>query len=396
MNQITMESTLHPSSKQTCLLSICLVLATSQAFASDVNVGDFVFPKERPAQLRIGVSVSAEVDSTEYLRVLKVDGDRLLVECHSILAKTPEGEEDASGWISMHAVNDLDSQIAIWKIHARRLQDATVYAYVGRLQILGDTYVRDAVDSFSHAINLSPLEYSNYDLRAKAWAKLELWERASEDFKQAARLTAHLQPAWLTLSFERLAAVTLECAHEPIAESSASVGAPPEPQVYEELVDNPEYNSWSTYEPGKSIIMKSSMTLAGTKPYSLQMMVVNVTPSGVTIRERFTEGDAKINEFTIPAKIPKSRVVSGIWVNAPGKGFQVEQTERIGSEKIRIDGKDYECEIFQAKCQADSTRGRITIWRSNEIPGHFAKIIVSLGEVVMTSTIEKVDFHELG
>jgi tetratricopeptide (TPR) repeat protein len=152
-------------------------------------VGDFVFPKRTPAELRVGYQVTAEVAVDDYLIVLERQGDWLWVECRDLQATDVSGPR---GWVPVSEVDDLDEQIRYWKEDAREeaSTDPLDYYFLGLICRLSDEpyYLKEAISYFTRAIQLAPADELYYQMRSYCWGQLEQYELAIEDLEMALAL----------------------------------------------------------------------------------------------------------------------------------------------------------------------------------------------------------------
>lgn len=166
------------------LFVLCLVSAVSARAAAP---GDFVFPKTTPGAIKVGDEVVAEVKITDYLKVEKVDGDWLWVECRDLLAP---GDEGKKGWIAASTVDDLETQIRYFEGRANEGNNAGAFFLAGAVSALpdDDQHQQHALDYFTKAIDLDATVAYYHQRRASCYVMLDNFAAAITDLESAARI----------------------------------------------------------------------------------------------------------------------------------------------------------------------------------------------------------------
>ncbi len=149
----------------------------------------------------------------------------------------------------------------------------------------------------------------------------------------------------------------------------------------QELVDNPEYKSWSSFEKGTSVtrdmtanaagrVIKSQMTLtleslSGEAAIVTQATVVEVGGMKVT---------AQNQKQTIPAKISKAKADE----------FEKARVKK-GEETLKIAGKEYQCIKFDTVYEQQNLKMKAMLWYCEQIPGGMAKLEADGGNLFKLS-----------
>ncbi|HVT88830.1 MAG TPA: hypothetical protein VHD56_08270 [Tepidisphaeraceae bacterium] len=138
----------------------------------------------------------------------------------------------------------------------------------------------------------------------------------------------------------------------------------------DEIIDNPQYQSWAKHKPGTSVTLQSDM-VAGTLSQSRQTMqtLVSIDENNATVQMTMDMGPSApaLRQISlIPAKVEKSR--EGIPLNYAGT------LKEIGKETVQIAGKSYNCVVteFTGRNAQGTAVGKF--WRTVEIPGGMAKM----------------------
>jgi tetratricopeptide (TPR) repeat protein len=167
--------------------SLFIVCVVASAIAQAAAPGDFVFPKTTPGSIKVGDEVVAEVKITDYLKVEKVEGDWLWVECRDLLAP---GDEGKKGWVSAGSVDDLETQIRYFEGRANEGSNAGAFFLAGAVASLpdDDQHQNQALDFFTKAINLDGTVAYYHQRRASCYVMLDNYSAAITDLESAARI----------------------------------------------------------------------------------------------------------------------------------------------------------------------------------------------------------------
>lgn len=170
------------------ILSAAAMLSFGAAtWVQALEVGDYVFPKTTPGAIKIGDEVVAAVKITDFLKVEKVEGDWLWVECRDLLAPNDEGKK---GWIVSSAVDDLDAQVHYFDGRGAENNNAGAYFLAGAVASLldDDDHTRRALGLFTKAIELDGKTSYYRQRRASSNVLLGNYPAAIADLQEAGRI----------------------------------------------------------------------------------------------------------------------------------------------------------------------------------------------------------------
>ena len=182
---------------------------------------------------------------------------------------------------------------------------------------------------------------------------------------------------------------------QPAASQPSAQGAPA--AMAEEIVDNPEYQSWSRFKPGTTVTLSLETTTRGrTRKAEITSTLVELTAEDAVVEgtskniEPSSQSIAKVKD-AIPAKVKKADV-GGPEIMPPGmKG----QTMMLGDEDVTVGGKTYTCNVVQFT-MTDKQSGLKTTgksWTCQEVPGRSVKLEASTtgaAEFVTKTTLTTV------
>jgi hypothetical protein len=144
-----------------------------------------------------------------------------------------------------------------------------------------------------------------------------------------------------------------------------------------EMVDNPQYTSWAKCKPGTKITISQDLVFGAVHmSNSAAQRLIDVTPEKVVFHvvktfNRDGQTDEKEEKVEVPAKVEKGQ--ENLPANVTGT------TKEIGSEKVEIAGKTYECKVVEFSgelVQGQSVSGKVSgkMWETPEIPGGLARM----------------------
>lgn len=151
-----------------------------------------------------------------------------------------------------------------------------------------------------------------------------------------------------------------------------------------EMVDNPQYVSWSKQKPGTKIIQQNQMTAQGVAmSQDITQTLIAVTPEKATVEiavtmEMMGQKHEQKQKQDIAAKVEKGKE----YLAADAQGT----VKSLGKESLSIGGKDYECEVIEVS--GENKQGKFTgkLWNSLQVPGNLAKMEMSMGSPASTTT----------
>jgi hypothetical protein len=140
----------------------------------------------------------------------------------------------------------------------------------------------------------------------------------------------------------------------------------------DDLVENPEYTSWSKFKTGTSVSIKST-SLAAKK--SIEVIItsklIEVTPDKVVIETTSLLKD-KAKDFSPPAEkreipkltpLPKGLSREDFAANKP------RGTVEEGDETLKLAGLEIKTKWYKYQADVEGTKLEGKLWVSREIPG---------------------------
>jgi hypothetical protein len=172
----------------------------------------------------------------------------------------------------------------------------------------------------------------------------------------------------------RFAALTLVCLTAVVmfASSGAARG---QAAAAEEMVENPQYQSWARHKPGTNVVMQMTtvaqgqnmnmeitQTLKDVKPDQLTVEVVN------KMDMMGQKHEMPAQTVTVMAKVPKSEAD----VNKLPAGVKGTAKE-AANETVTVAGKTYDCKVTEFSGEAQGTKSKGKVWRHDDVPGMVLK-----------------------
>ena len=182
---------------------------------------------------------------------------------------------------------------------------------------------------------------------------------------------------------------------QPAASQPLAQGGPA--ALAEEIVDNPEYQSWSKCKAGTTVTLSIETTTRGTTTKEeITRTLVELTAEKAVVEgtlkhiEPSSQNIVKAKD-AFPAKVKKADVVGPDVMPPSMKG----QTMVLGDEDVTIGGKTYTCKVVQLTV-TDTQSGLKTTaksWTCQEVPGRSVKLEASYTgavELVAKTTLTTV------
>jgi hypothetical protein len=165
----------------------------------------------------------------------------------------------------------------------------------------------------------------------------------------------------------------------------------------EDLVENPQYVSWTKHQPGSSVTMTMNTSSGGqSMTMTMTQTLVEVTDEAAVV-EMNTEMDMAgqkhsmpVQQLKVEAKVPKAQ--ADMTALPPGVKGEAKQ---VGNETVEIAGKSYDCEVIQFTGEADGVTSSGKIWRHDSIPGTVAKTEMKTEGPMATSVSMQVTSLDL-
>lgn len=148
----------------------------------------------------------------------------------------------------------------------------------------------------------------------------------------------------------------------------------------EELVDSQIYKSWAAHGVGTKVVTEGKMS-GGPMQMNMEMtselvekdaaQVVVEVQTTVTIPGMPAQQPPK-QKMVFKAKVPKGQEVMG-QLPADHKA----ELKEIGTEKVEVGGKSYECKVLEFKGTSPTGDASGKVWTHQDIPGHTVKLTMT-------------------
>ncbi len=175
----------------------------------------------------------------------------------------------------------------------------------------------------------------------------------------------------------------------------APVVVPPPPSLDDlPLVAHPEYDNWSNFPIGTTVIRKDNLACVECEVFlHSSLRLVKKSDDGVTI-ETLTaierDGARQQSDITSADYVAKFRLPKGMELDQ----FQLPtlKAKLVGEEKLTVGDQEVQCEVFGFEDQSEAGPVDVKLWRSSEIPGRQVKkeIVDRKGVVLSSSNIVEI------
>jgi hypothetical protein len=160
--------------------------------------------------------------------------------------------------------------------------------------------------------------------------------------------------------------------------------------VQDEMIENPEYKSWSTQKAGAWVKFKMKTEIGERKMEGeVTTKLKEITDTKAVIEQTSTfeiMGQKQSNTLsrTLESKIKKGTDSEG----------SKSETVGEGDEEIEIKGKKMKCHWVQTKVSGKNGTALIKRWLADEIVGGAARMEITNdgGTMKMTSTLTAIDW----
>jgi|SRR3954447_7084194 hypothetical protein len=146
----------------------------------------------------------------------------------------------------------------------------------------------------------------------------------------------------------------------------------------QDLVDNPQYTTWSKHKPESTITFAMNTDAAGQQMAGTVVhRLMEVTPDQATVELKTTVqvmGQPQTSSTTAvyKAKVPKADAeVTKVPKNVKGTG------KEVGDEKVQVGEKSINCKVVEFEGQMNEMQNsqvKGKMWRSEEVPGGLVKM----------------------
>jgi len=176
------------------------------------------------------------------------------------------------------------------------------------------------------------------------------------------------------------------------AMASLAVGTEAEAPAEPEMVDNPEYANWASFEVGAMAKMKGVTLDADGNKVSEQITTMTLTSlddeaavvtTEMTIVAAGMEVETPATERRIPAQVPVAADDAEAEAQAEA---QVEAEVEQGEETIEVAAGTFECHFTRTTItrtvEGEEFTSTTTMWTNDEVPGKLVKMeFVSDGQM---------------
>jgi len=166
----------------------------------------------------------------------------------------------------------------------------------------------------------------------------------------------------------------------------------------QDMVDNPQYTTWSRQKPESTITYAMNTEAAGQQMTgSVVHKLLEVTPEQATVELKTTvqvmgQSQTSTTKAVYKAKVPKADAeATKLPKNIKGTA------KEVGDEKVQVGDKSINCKVIEyegtmQEMQNGQAKGKI--WRSQEVPGGIVKMqsdISGATAVKMLMTLQSMD-----
>ncbi len=160
------------------------------------------------------------------------------------------------------------------------------------------------------------------------------------------------------------------------------------------LVPHPEYENWSNFPVGTTVIRKDNLaSMEGAVILHTTLRLAKKSDDGVTIEsltaiERDNarqESDVATTDYPAQFRLPKGMAIEQFQLPTP-------KAKRVGKETLTLNSREYETEVFTFEDQSEAGPVDVKLWRSNDVPGRQAKkeIVDRKGIVLSSSNVVEI------
>ncbi len=139
----------------------------------------------------------------------------------------------------------------------------------------------------------------------------------------------------------------------------------------EDLVDNPKYQSWSTFPVGTSITGHTNTKMgAQSMTMELKQKLIEKTAEKLTLEVLSSfQGTAHTEKQEVAAKVPQSKAVKEDELPQGVTG----KAEKQPDEQVKIGDKSYTCKVMSFSGEMHGSKASGKTWTSNQVPGGLVK-----------------------
>lgn len=171
------------------------------------------------------------------------------------------------------------------------------------------------------------------------------------------------------------------------------------PLAAQEMVENPEYASWSKFKKGSSVSLKSTrVTKSQKSEVIITMTLMDVGPDKLVIETSSVVKDSKEKDFkTTPEKKEVMKIIplpKGLVKEDFAAGKPPGTTEE-GIETLKIAGLELKTKWYKYKAEVAGIKIEGKRWVSSEVPGNIVKNeMTTTGEFAETNTLELIELKK--
>jgi len=164
----------------------------------------------------------------------------------------------------------------------------------------------------------------------------------------------------------------------------------------EDMVENPQYKSWSAFKVGTVVKMQMNTS---TKVGDMEMatkMAMTTTLKELTadkaVVEMVAEMDMNGTKTAMPAQ--KQEIPAKVAAGAASQPAGVTVTKKgEGDEEVAVGDKKYKCHWVENQMTSDQMEGTSKTWTCSDVPGGMVKMVSDTSKPMKSqTTMELTEF----
>lgn len=166
----------------------------------------------------------------------------------------------------------------------------------------------------------------------------------------------------------------------------------------QEMVENPEYTSWSKFQKGTSVTMKSTNIISGKM--SEVLITTTLLDVGTDKLQLETSSVVKENDKEFKPQPEKRQVMRMVplpkgLTKEDFAGLKPPGTADEGVETLKLAGQEFKTKWYKFSIAQEGTKINGKRWVSSEVPGNTVKSeTINMGTFASTYKLELVEFKK--
>lgn len=165
--------------------------------------------------------------------------------------------------------------------------------------------------------------------------------------------------------------------------------------VSADMVDNPQYKSWSAFKVGTTVkTQMTSVMSMGDKELTSKMTMTSTLKeltADKAVVEVVTETDVNGQKMTMPAT--KQEIAAKIAKGADSQPAGVKVTKKEGDEEVAVGDKKYKCHWVETQTTSAESESTSKVWTCSDVPTGMVKMVSeSTKPMKSKTTMELVEF----